>query len=93
MARKAAVKKVAKKAVKKAVKIDIEKELATAHKILGEAAFQLVTMLATRKMSMTRVRLASEKARACADNMEALVQRLSDVEREQARIVLDDQKK
>jgi hypothetical protein len=47
-----------------------------AHKVHSEAGFQLVTMLATRKMSMKRIQYAAEKTRIAADHMERLVELL-----------------
>jgi hypothetical protein len=81
--KKTAVKKAAVKAKVAKVKaapapkpVNVEKELDVAHKILGQASFQIVTMLVTRKMSMTRVRYASDRVRECADLMTGLVARL-----------------
>ena len=50
----------------------IEKELAMAHKVLSQAAFQINYMLSTRRVSPKRIALAAESAKNAAAYMERL---------------------
>lgn len=80
-----AVKKAAKKAAKKpATKPkpmltgeQIEKELSLAHKMVAQAGATISLMLATRRLSVTRLQAAFEGVAACASHMERLVEILT----------------
>jgi hypothetical protein len=61
--------------------VDVEKELAAAHKLNSAAGFELVTMLATRRLSLARVRAAAVAARESAENLEQLVHVFEEMKR------------
>jgi hypothetical protein len=52
---------------------EIESQLALAHKINSTAGFELVYMLATRRLNIKRIEAAAASSRAAADHMEALL--------------------
>lgn len=56
--------------------IDIEKELALAHKELAQAGFQFTSMLATRRLSLTRIKAAVAQVKSCHDGLDKLLERL-----------------
>lgn len=76
-----AVKKAAKKAAKKPAPkpapaltgSQIEKELALAHKMLATAGSTLALMLATRRLSLSRLSEAAEKVHSCSAHMTRLL--------------------
>jgi hypothetical protein len=56
--------------------IDIEKELALAHKQIAQAGFQFSSMLATRRLSLTRVKAAIAQVKSCSTELDNLLVRL-----------------
>jgi hypothetical protein len=53
--------------------LDLEKELIAVHKSHAAAGFQIVTMLALRKFSLTRLVAAADLTLAAAEKMQGLI--------------------